>query len=146
MRKPLIAGNWKMHGSISQAKTLVEEIKQGAEKYSDIDILVLPPFVHLPLVQQLLLHSSILCGAQDLYPGAQGAFTGEIAGPMLKELGCQYVLVGHSERRTIFHEDLALIAAKCKAAREADLIPILCVGETRAQRENRETEKVVREQ
>src|SRR5205814_8598067 len=90
--------------------------------------------------------SEVKCGAQNLYLGAQGAFTGEVSGPMLKDAGCQYVLVGHSERRTIFHEDLPLIAAKFKAALDAGLTPILCVGETQIQREQGETEKVIREQ
>ncbi len=146
MRRPLIAGNWKMHGSESQVKALIEGIKQGAGGYTNIDILVLPTFVHLSRVRDLLHHTAIVWGAQNLYLGAQGAFTGEVAGPMLKELGCQYVLVGHSERRALFHEELSLVAAKFKAALEAGLKPILCVGETRAQRESGETEKVIREQ
>src|SRR5207253_9090572 len=85
-------------------------------------------------------------GAQNLYLGAQGAFTGEVSGPMLKDIGCQYVLVGHSERRTLFHEHLTLIAEKFKSAIAAGLQPILCVGETRAEREQDETERVVCEQ
>jgi triosephosphate isomerase len=146
VRKSLIAGNWKMHGSLSQVKSLVDNIKQGAGAYTDIDILVLPVFVHLALVHDLLSHTPVMWGAQNLYLGTQGAYTGEVSGPMLKELGCQYVLIGHSERRTIFREDLPLLAAKFKAALDAGLKPILCVGETRAQRENGETEAVVREQ
>lgn len=146
MRKPFIAGNWKMHGSISQVKTLMEGIKQGVAAYTDIDVLVLPVFIHLAQVQALTAHTSILLGAQNLYLGTQGAFTGEVAGVMLQEMGCQYVLIGHSERRSIFHEDLSLVAAKFKSAIEAGLKPILCIGETRAQREQGETEAVVREQ
>ena len=135
-----------MHGSVSQINILVEGIKQGATACSDVDILVLPTFVHLAQVHQLLAHSKVLLGAQNLYVGAQGAFTGEVSGPMLAEVGCQYVLVGHSERRAIFQEDLTLVAQKFKAALEAKLIPILCVGETKAERENGATETVVREQ
>lgn len=146
MRKPLIAGNWKMHGSLAQVKTLVEGIKQGAAAYSDVNLLVLPSLVHLSLVHTLLNHSSVRLGAQNLYVGTQGAFTGEVSGPMLKELGCQYVLVGHSERRAIFHDNLELVAAKFQAALDAGLTPILCVGETREERERGDTEKVVREQ
>lgn len=135
-----------MHGSISQVKSLIDGIKEGAVAYTDVEIAVLPSFLHISQVHNLLTHSSVKCGAQNLYLGAQGAFTGEVSGPMLKDAGCQYVLVGHSERRTLFHEDLSLIAAKFKAALDADLIPILCVGETQTQRQEGETEKVIREQ
>ncbi len=146
MRKPLIAGNWKMHGSLSMVHTLLDGIKQGAVHCSSVDILVLPVFVHLAETQTMLTGTNVMWGAQDLHPGAQGAFTGEVAGPMLTEFGCQYVLAGHSERRTLFHEDNAMVAAKVKAALEAGLTPILCVGETREQREQGATETVVRTQ
>lgn len=146
MRKTLIAGNWKMHGSRELVQNLIQGIKQGAGAYPDVDILVFPTFVHLSEASDLLLGSSIALGAQNMYLGAQGAYTGEVAGGMLKEIGCQYVLIGHSERRTLFHEDLPLIAAKFKAALDAGLTPVLCIGETREQREKGETEKVVREQ
>lgn len=146
MRKPLIAGNWKMHGSASQVKTLIEGIKQGAGAFADINILVIPTFVHLAQVKELIQHSAISMGAQNLYMGAQGAFTGEVSGPMLKEAGCQYVLIGHSERRSIFNEGLTVISTKFKAAIDAGLTPILCIGETREERERGDTEKVIREQ
>jgi len=102
--------------------------------------------VHLALAKTCLSGSSVLLGAQNLYIGTQGAFTGEVSAPMLAEIGCEYVLVGHSERRAIFHEDLHLVAEKFKAAQAAGLTPILCIGETRTQRENGETETVVRQQ
>lgn len=143
MRKYLIAGNWKMHGLIGQINVLLDHIKKGAGQYADVDILVMPTFVHLAYVNELLNESNITLGAQNLYLGPEGAFTGEVAGPMLKEIGCQYVLIGHSERRTLFHEDLSLVAAKCKTALDAGLKTIICVGETKAERENGETEKVV---
>ena len=146
MRKRLIAGNWKMHGSVSQVKSLITGIQQGAQSYSTIDILVLPTFVHLSLVHDLLQSTAIKLGAQDLYPGAQGAFTGAVSGPMLIDIGCQYVLIGHSERRTIFHENLDLVAAKFKAAISAQLFPILCVGETNDERKQGETEAIIEEQ
>lgn len=146
MRKPLIAGNWKMHGSISQVKSLLDGIQQGASHYSTIEILVCPTLAHLYQAHELLQHSAIQLGAQNLYTGTSGAFTGEVSATMLKDVGCQYVLIGHSERRTIFHEDLTLIAAKFKAALEAGLKPVLCIGETRAERENGTTESVLRTQ
>src|SRR3990167_5089244 len=130
MRIPLIAGNWKMHGSQHTANTLIQGIKTGAKAFSDIEILVIPPFVYLGEVHQLLSHTALKLGAQNLYLGDQGAYTGEISGPMLSDMGCHYVLIGHSERRSLFHEDLSLVAAKFKAAVAADLMPILCVGET----------------
>ena len=146
MRKPLIAGNWKMHGSLSMVQSLLEGIKKGAGESSSMDILVLPVFVHLAETQKCLSGTTVSWGAQDLYPGLQGAFTGEVSGPMLKEFGCRYVLAGHSERRALFHEDDAAVAAKVSAALAADLTPILCVGETRTQRELGETETIVRTQ
>lgn len=146
MRTPLIAGNWKMHGSQSQVTQLIDGLKKGAGAYTDIDIAVLPPFVYLSQVHHLISHTNIRLGAQNLYVGTQGAYTGEIAGAMLAELGCQYVLVGHSERRTLFGETFEVVTEKYKAAQAAGLVPILCIGETLAQREAGETETVVREQ
>lgn len=145
MRKPLIAGNWKMHGSQAQVQSLIHGIKQGIADIN-ANVLIIPTHVHLSEAKQLLNGTPIALGSQNLYMGAQGAFTGEVSGPMLKDIGCQYVLIGHSERRAIFKEDLTLVAAKFKAAIEAGLIPILCIGETQAQRENNETEAVIREQ
>lgn len=133
-----------MFGSEALVSALLDGIKQ--ETFVHIDLLVLPTFVHLSLVRDQLKHSDIQFGAQDLYWGTQGAFTGEVAGPMLKELGCRYVLVGHSERRSLFHENLEMVAKKFKAAIEAGLTPILCVGETLTQREKGETEAVIAEQ
>jgi triosephosphate isomerase len=146
MRKPLIAGNWKMHGSMSQAKALLEAIKQGATEYSDVDVLVCPTFVHLALAHYLLEKTPIMLGAQNLYLGAQGAFTGEVSGAMLRDVGCEYVLVGHSERRSILRDDLPLVAEKFKAALQAGLKPILCIGETQAEREAGQTEAVIHTQ
>lgn len=146
MRKPLIAGNWKMHGSLSQVRSLLNGILSGAASYRAVDILVCPTFVHLAEASQLMLNASVLLGAQNLYLGAQGAFTGEISAPMLKDIGCQFVIIGHSERRTIFGETDELVAAKFKAALDASLIPILCVGETKEEREEGATEVVIKRQ
>lgn len=148
MRKPLIAGNWKMHGSQSFVRTLIHGIKQGAQQHSlnDVEVLVLPPFVYLQEVRDLLKETSIVWGAQNLYLGTHGAFTGEISAPMLTDLGCQYVLVGHSERRTIFHEDNKLVAHKFKMASQSGLKPVLCVGETKEEHEKNLTEQVIAEQ
>lgn len=125
---------------------LIDDIKKGAPQYSKVEIAVLPAFVHIPKVCDSLKSSPVKWGAQNLYPGTQGAFTGEVSGPMLKDLGCEYVLVGHSERRTLFHEDLSLIAEKFKAAQEARLTPILCIGETKVERESRKTEQIIQTQ
>lgn len=135
-----------MHGTISQVKLLIDGIANGSGEFANIDILVLPPFVHLTLAHDLLAKSNVMIGAQNLYLGQQGAFTGEVSGAMLADIGCQYVLVGHSERRAIFHEDLNLLADKFKAAISSGLKPILCVGETQAEREQGETEQVIRKQ
>jgi len=144
VRKPLIAGNWKMNGTRAEVRALIDGIKQGAKALAGIDVLVLPTYVHLTLVHELLQQTPVLLGAQDLYLGTTGAFTGEVSGLMLADAGCEYVLIGHSERRSMFHDDLALVAAKFKAALDAKLKPILCVGETRKEREKGETEKVIR--
>lgn len=150
IRKPLIAGNWKMHGSQAQVQTLLSGIIRGADSFTTrVEIAVLPTFVYLPLANQLLTqaaNTSVLLGAQNLYTGSQGAFTGEVSGAMLKDIGCHYVLIGHSERRAVFHESLDLVAAKFKAAFDAGLKPILCVGETQKEREDEQTERVIREQ
>ena len=135
-----------MNGSLSRNISLIKEIKKGATAFSQIEMLVIPSFVHLEQVKNLLTATNIQLGAQNLHPGTQGAFTGEVSGPMLKDIGCLYVLVGHSERRSLFGETLEIVAQKFKAALAAELIPILCVGETRAEREKNETEKVIRTQ
>lgn len=150
MRRPLIAGNWKMHGSYQKAEELINGIATGLKHLpaQDIDVLVLPPFVYLSLVKDCIAksHAKLALGAQNLFLGDQGAFTGEISGTMLHDVGCQYVLVGHSERRALFHEDNKLTAEKCQAAIAAGLVPILCVGETQAERAADKTEHIIHSQ
>ncbi len=146
MRKPLIAGNWKMNGSTDAVAQLIGGIKQGMDECVEIDVLVLPSFVHLLQVKELIEDTRIQLGAQNLYIGKNGAFTGEVSGSMLADIGCRYVLVGHSERRSIFNDDLPIVAQKFKAAIDAGLQPILCVGETQAEREKGVTEQVLRQQ
>lgn len=135
-----------MHGSLASAAKLAAGIAAGVDSSAGMDVLVLPPLVHLATVKASLAGSPVQLGAQNCYLGQQGAFTGEVSAPMLKDLGCDYVLVGHSERRALFHDDLKTVAAKFQAAQAAGLTPILCVGETREQREAGHTEAVIAEQ
>ena len=146
MRKKMVAGNWKMHASRAEARSLIEAIQTGAKSLSDVDVVIIPSFVHLQQADELLKNSSVALGAQNMYLGNSGAFTGETSGPMLADYGCQYVLIGHSERRQLFHEKLDVIAAKFQAARASQLQPILCVGETLTEREEGKTEDIIHEQ
>jgi triosephosphate isomerase (TIM) len=138
-RKPLIAGNWKMHNTHFEAMTLVQKLAftLSNEDYDAADVLVLPPFTALRSVQTLVAGDKLRIGygAQDLSQHDKGAYTGDVSGPMLAKLGCAYVLAGHSERRQYHHEDDALVNAKVKAALRNELTPILCVGEHLDQRQ-----------
>lgn len=146
MRKPLIAGNWKMHGSLHSAEDLLRVIAQSAGLLEVAECAVFPPFVHIPLCQAALSQSTVHYGAQNCSEYTVGAYTGEVSAIMLKELQCRYVIIGHSERRQHFHETNAVVEKKCSAAFEAGLIPILCVGETLSEREQSLTFSVVQEQ
>jgi len=141
-RKPLIAGNWKMNGSISMAETLVDAIA-AAGPFPATDVLVMPPFVYLDRLGARAASAGLLLGAQDLSEHAEGAYTGEISGGILADAGAAYVLVGHSERRQYHGESDEVVAAKFEAALAAGLKPVLCVGESRQQREAGETEAAV---
>jgi triosephosphate isomerase (TIM) len=143
MRIPLIAGNWKMYKTIGEAVDLVEALLRDLGDTGDREVLVCPPFTALHALSPLLQETPIGLGAQDVHYELQGAFTGAISPLMLKDVGCRYVLIGHSERRQLFGEDDALINRKLRTALANDLRPILCVGETKPQRDAGEAERVV---
>lgn len=147
MRRPIVAGNWKMHGSRAENARLIEEIAAGFPERPAAACIVCPPFVYLQEVGRLLrdaeLDSQIELGAQDCCAEAQGAYTGEVSAAMLRDVGCTYVIVGHSERRTLYGEDDQLVARKFAAAQSKGLVPILCVGEQLSEREAGLTNQVV---
>lgn len=146
MREFLIAGNWKMNGSMAANAELIDGLVAGSPAVADVELLVCPPFPYLASVAQMLEGSGIALGAQTMSEHEAGAFTGEVAGNMLSDLGCAYVIVGHSERRALYGETSEDVARKFKAALDAGLRPILCVGETLEQRESGSTEAVIDEQ
>ncbi len=147
MRRSLVAGNWKMNGSVAMTDDLLTGLKEGiVQSLPDVDVVVCPPFLYIPLAVQLLAGSTIKVGAQNLDIHKPGAYTGEIAAEMLREQRCGYVIVGHSERRALYGESSDLVAQKVKAAMAAELKPIVCVGETLEERERGDTGRVVREQ
>lgn len=143
MRRPLVAGNWKMHGSRADNAVLVEQLVQGADAAGNAEIVVCPPFVYLHEVVRQLKDTVVAVGGQSVCAEASGAFTGEVSAAMLRDVGCTYAIVGHSERRALYREDDALVARKFRAALGAGLTPILCVGETLDEREAGATEAVV---
>ena len=139
-RRPLVAGNWKMNGRLGMARELVTALRE--RRPDGVEVVICPPFPYLPVVAEAA-QNQLALGAQTVSDQADGAFTGEISADMLCDLRCQYVIVGHSERRSLFAEDDAAVARRFLAAHQAGLTPILCVGETLAQREAGETESVV---
>ena len=146
-RRFLIAGNWKMNGSRAANAELMAGLLARQAEFPDIDLLVCPPAVYLESVERQLGEGAILLGAQNLSDQTKpGAYTGEVQGAMLGEIGCRYVIVGHSERRSLYGEDDATVARKFAAAQQAGLIPILCVGETLEQRDSGVTEQVLQRQ
>ena len=143
MRKKLVAGNWKMHGSLAENAALLSALKPAL---AGVEAVVCVPFPYLAQAQAELAGSSIAWGAQNVSEQAKGAFTGEVSASMLLDFGCTYVIVGHSERRSLYAESDALVARKYVAAQAAGLTPILCVGESLAERESGVTEAVVSRQ
>lgn len=146
MRNYLVAGNWKMHGSTAGNAELVAGIVAGAPESERVKLLICPPFPYLAAAVEGVSGSAVSVGAQTVSEHAAGAYTGEVAASMLQDVGCEYVIVGHSERRTLYGETSTAVAAKFKAALAAGLKPILCVGETLEEREAGSTESVVDEQ
>ena len=143
MRTPMVAGNWKMHGTRSANEALVNDILQADEGRNGADVLLCPSFVYLWEIGRLLKGSSILLGAQDACAEAAGAHTGEVSAAMLRDVGCSHAIVGHSERRAMYGDTDQLVARKFVAAQHEGLVPILCVGETLEEREQGRTAEVV---
>lgn len=141
MRTSLVAGNWKMHGRLDMARELAARIAAGAP--AGVELALCPPYPYLAALQQTLAGTPVALGAQNLAEQPEGAFTGEVAGEMLAEFGCRYVLVGHSERRSLYGETDAVVATKFQRAQAAGLVPVLCLGESQAEREAGQTEAVV---
>lgn len=143
MRKPIVAGNWKMNKTVAEAVELVNGLKRELADCREVDVVLCPPFTALKAVADAVAGTRIDVGAQNMHWEKSGAYTGEVAADMLRELYCHYVILGHSERRSYFQETDAMVNRKTKAALAAGLHPIVCVGETLEQREAGATEKVV---
>jgi len=146
MRGYLVAGNWKMNGSNAANAELVDGIIAGMPQSETVELLVCPPFPYLAAIAAKLSGTGVALGAQNVSQHESGAYTGETAPSMLSDVGCEYVIVGHSERRAIMGESSETVAAKFQAAQDAGLKPVLCVGETQGEREANQTEAVVDEQ
>jgi triosephosphate isomerase len=145
-RRPLVAANWKMNGRQAQIASLSQVLLAGLAGLSSLDLVICPPAPYLGQVRDALKGSALQLGAQNVHQEAKGAFTGEIAAPMLQDFDCRYAIVGHSERRQYFGETDAIVAAKFMAAQGSGLQPILCVGESAAQRDEGSTDAVVTQQ
>lgn len=147
MRQLFVAGNWKMHGDKASIKTLVTGLNAKADSVGDVLVAVCPPAVYLDYTKNCLMVDNIALGGQNMaVEPMQGAYTGETSAAMLKDVGCQYVILGHSERRAIYGETDQEIAAKVKTALTSGLTPILCVGETLEERESGQLESVISQQ
>ncbi|MDY6832113.1 MAG: triose-phosphate isomerase [Thermodesulfobacteriota bacterium] len=145
-RTPLIAGNWKMHKTGDEAGETAAELARRIAGVTGREVMIAPPFTALAAVQNAIAGSIIGLGGQNLHWESRGAFTGEISGPMLKAAGCTHVIIGHSERRQFFGETDETVNKKIQAARAANLVPVMCIGETEAQREAEQTFSVLDKQ
>lgn len=144
MRQPLVMGNWKMNGRLGSARTLLAALNTRLRSLSGVDIAICPPYPLLALAaQQLGSDSRLALGAQNVSEYGDGAYTGEVSAAMLRDIGCQFVIIGHSERRALFAESDEVIASKFARALTAGLVPVLCVGESAAERDAQRTEEVV---
>lgn len=146
MRKPIVAGNWKMNKTVEEGLSLVEDIKRELAECREVDVVLCPPFTALKAVSDAISGTHLDLGAQNMHWEKSGAFTGEISAEMLRELFCHYVILGHSERRQYFHETDEVVNRKAQAALAANLHPIVCVGETLEEREAGRTNEVVETQ
>ena len=146
IRRPMIAGNWKMYKDINEAAQLANDIKREVFDVDNVDIVICPPFVDLSETRDIVQESNVGLGAQNCYWEPEGAYTGEISLPMLKSAGCDYVIIGHSERRKYFGETDETVNSKVSAVIKAGIVPIMCVGETLEEREAGKTLDVVKEQ
>lgn len=146
MRKPFIAANWKMHGNVQSIKALIEGLKQQLTAFSEARVVICPSFPYLSYVKDLIEQTNLRLGAQDCSDQQEGAFTGQVSASMLNDVGCNYVILGHSERRALCNETDTLIAKKVHSAQTEQLTPILCVGETLEAFEQNQTQHVVLKQ
>ena len=146
MRKPIIAGNHKMNLTSVQTESLLQELKNNIANYGQVEIIICPPFTSLAIAKITTENTNIQLGAQNVHQAEKGAFTGEISAPMLKEVGCNWIICGHSERRHIYKESNEIVNNKIKATLNAGLKPILCVGETSEEREQQKTKEVLQNQ
>jgi len=146
VRKPLIAGNWKMNKTVTESISLIKEIIDFVQDYSDVDIVICPPFTSLWVARELLQDANIQLGAQNIYYKDEGAYTGEISANMLQNIGCSHVIVGHSERREYFHESSQDVAEKASRIIDYGMSPIICVGENLKDREKNLAKEVVKDE
>jgi len=146
MRKPIIAGNWKMNNNLEESEKLVVDLKPLIKDVEDVEIVIAPPFTALSFISSLSIGTNIKLSAQNMHFEQKGAFTGEVSPAMLLDVGCEYVIIGHSERRMYFGESDKTVNKKIRAALESGLTPIVCVGESLEERENNETFKVIKTQ